>query len=66
MDIIHTKYSTRRFSVRECARLQSMPEDKINLLLSIGISKSQMFKMIANGWNLEVVKHIFKNLPKEL
>ena len=52
----------RRYSVRECARLQTTPEHKIDILLSAGISNSQLYKMIGNGWTHDVIVHIFKGL----
>lgn len=62
MDIIHTEFSTRRYTTRECARLQGIPENKIDILLNCGISNSQIFKMLGNGWQLDTIKHIFKGL----
>lgn len=62
MDIIHTEFSTRRYSLRECARLQGIPESKIDILLNCGISNSQLYKMLGNGWQLDTIKHIFKGL----
>ena len=62
MDILHTEYVTRRYSVRECARLQGIPEHKIDILLNCGISNTQLYKMIGNGWQLDTVKHVLGNL----
>ena len=28
-----------------------------------GVSNSQRYKMLGNGWDVEVIKHIFKNMP---
>jgi DNA (cytosine-5)-methyltransferase 1/DNA (cytosine-5)-methyltransferase 3A len=53
----------RRFSVRECARLQTVPERNIDTLLNTGVSNSQLYKMLGNGWTHDVIVHIFKNLP---
>lgn len=60
-DIIHTPLATRRYSVRECFRLQTVPEHHIDTLLSAGISNTQLYKMCGNGWTMEVIKHIFKH-----
>ncbi len=49
----------RRYSVTECERLQSMPYGYVQVP---GISPSQQYKMLGNGWNRNVVKHIFKGL----
>lgn len=62
MDIVHSENYTRRYSVRECARLQGLTESQINTLLSCGVSNSQLYKMIANGWQLDTIKYIFKGL----
>lgn len=52
----------RKLTPRECFRLQTVPEYHINTLLESGISNTQLYKMCGNGWTMEVVKHIFKNL----
>ena len=62
MDIIHSEFFTRRYSVRECGRLQGMPEHKIDTLLNCGISNTQLYKMLGNGWTHDVIVHIFKGL----
>jgi len=49
----------RRYSVRECARLQTIPEYIIDIMLGCGVSNSQLYKMIGNGWTIEVIKHIY-------
>jgi DNA-cytosine methyltransferase len=54
------EYTVRRFSTRECFRLQTVPEHHIDTLLSSGISNTQLYKMCGNGWTMEVIKHIFK------
>lgn len=30
-----------------------------------GISDTQRYKMLGNGWNIETIKHIFKYLEKQ-
>jgi len=57
MDIIHSAFGTRRYSVIECERLQTMPDNYTE-----GVSNSQRYKMIGNGWTIEVISHIFKNM----
>ena len=54
----------RRYSVRECFRLQTVPEHHIDTLLNSGISNTQLYKMCGNGWTLDVIAHIFKNINK--
>ena len=55
-------FTVRRFSVRECFRLQTVPEHYIDILLSAGISNTQLYKMCGNGWTHKVIVHIFKGL----
>jgi DNA (cytosine-5)-methyltransferase 3A len=41
----------------ECERLQTIPDNYTE-----GVSNSQRYKMIGNGWTVDVIAHIFKNL----
>lgn len=43
----------RRFTVRECARLQTIPED-----YEFVVPEGEAYKLIGNGWTVEVIKHI--------
>lgn len=52
----------RRLTPRECGRLQTISEDKLEVILNAGISDSQLYKMFGNGWTIDVITHIFKNL----
>lgn len=49
----------RHFTPTECARLQTIPE-----WYKWGCSESQQYKMLGNGWTVEVIKHILKYLIK--
>jgi DNA-cytosine methyltransferase len=44
----------------ECEKLQGLPEN-----YSAGISNTQRYKAIGNGWTVDVIAHIFNNLPEE-
>ena len=44
----------RRFTPLECERLQTLPDNYTE-----GVSNSQRYKMIGNGWTIDVVAHIF-------
>jgi len=59
MDIIHTPIATRRYSVVECERLQTLPDNYTE-----GVSNSQRYRALGNGWTVEVIKHILSNLPE--
>lgn len=52
----------RKLTVRENARLQTVPESKIDALLKSTVSNSQLYKMLGNGWTHDVIVHIFKGL----
>ena len=53
----------RKLTPRECARLQTIPEDLIEKMLNCGVSNSQLYKMLGNGWTIEVIKHILSHIP---
>jgi len=47
----------RKLSPRECERLQTVPDDYTN-----SVSNTQRYKMLGNGWTIEVIAHILKNM----
>ena len=47
----------RRLTPTECARLQTIPD-----WYKWECSDTQQYKMLGNGWTVEVIKHIFKYL----
>lgn len=51
----------RRLTPTECARLQTIPE-----WYKWECSETQQYKMLGNGWTVEVIKHIFSFLPTNL
>ena len=48
----------RRLTPTECSRLQTIPE-----WYKWECSDSQAYRMLGNGWTVEVIKHFFKELP---
>ena len=61
MDIIaYSDGQCKRYSVIECERLQAVPDN-----YTAGVSKTQRYKMLGNGWTVDVIAHIFKNLKVE-
>lgn len=50
-------YSYRKLTPIECERLQTVPDDYTE-----GVSNSQRYKMLGNGWTIDVIAHIFKGL----
>ena len=51
----------RKLTCRECERLQTVPDNYTN-----HVSNTQRYKMLGNGWTIEVIKHIFKNMEHEV
>lgn len=49
------QYIIRKLTVRECMRLQTVPE-----WYEFPVSDSQAYKMLRNGWTCEVIAHILK------
>ena len=47
----------RKLSPLECERLQTVPENYTNC-----VSDTQRYKMLGNGWTVDVVAHIFGSL----
>jgi DNA (cytosine-5)-methyltransferase 3A len=47
----------RRLTPIECERLQTLPDNYTE-----GVSDSQRYKMLGNGWTVDVIAHIFKNM----
>ena len=47
----------RKLSPLECERLQTVPDNYTN-----HVSNTQRYKMLGNGWTVEVIKHIYKNM----
>ena len=52
-------YIIRKLTVRECMRLQTVPE-----WYEFPVSNSQAYKMLGNGWTVDVIAHILKGLKE--
>ena len=50
-------YMLRRLTPTECARLQTIPE-----WYKWGCSDTQIYKMLGNGWTVDVIKHILNHI----
>lgn len=58
------KYSDTEYYILtplECERLQTLPDNYTE-----GISNTQRYKAIGNGWTVDVIAHIFKYLKKAI
>lgn len=57
-------YIIRKLTVKECCRLQTMPDDYCR-----AVSNAQAYKGLGNGWTAEVIIHILshalKDIPKD-
>lgn len=49
----------RKLTPIECERLQTLPDN-----YTAGISDSQRYKALGNGWTVDVIAHIFKGLKQ--
>lgn len=47
----------RKLTPLECERLQTVPDNYTE-----GVSNTQRYKMLGNGWTVEVIAHIFNNI----
>lgn len=50
----------RRLTPIECERLQTLPDN-----YTAGVSNSQRYKMLGNGWTVDVIAHIFSEIFKD-
>lgn len=50
----------RKLTPLECERLQTVPDGYTE-----GVSNTQRYRMLGNGWTVDVVVHILKSLQKE-
>lgn len=51
-------YIIRKLTVTECKRLQTVPEEYI-----FPVSDTQAYKMLGNGWTVDVIAHILHYTP---
>lgn len=51
----------RRLTPAECARLQTIPE-----WYKWVVSETQQYRMLGNGWTVEVIAHILQFLPESM
>lgn len=58
IDPFNRKLPFRYYTLKECCRLQTVPENYFDGI----VSERQGKKMIGNGWTIDVIYHIFKNI----
>jgi site-specific DNA-cytosine methylase len=54
------EYLWRKLTPLECERLQTMPDNYTN-----HVSKTQRYKMIGNGWTIDVIAHILNQVKAD-
>jgi DNA-cytosine methyltransferase len=55
--IVDNENYWRKLTPLECERLQTVPDNYTN-----HVSNSQRYRMLGNGWTIEVICHILKNM----
>lgn len=58
--IINDEITIRKITPLECERLQTLPDNYTDC-----VSNTQRYKMIGNGWTVDVISHIFSFLPEK-
>lgn len=61
IDLPDGDYVIRKLTPIECERLQTLPDNYTS-----GISNSQRYKCLGNGWTVDVIAHIFSFLKAEV
>jgi len=52
----------RRFTPRECFRLMGVPEEYIDLMMSSGVSKTQLYRQAGNSIVVDVIENVFRTM----
>lgn len=55
--VVSEDYLYRKLTPLECERLQTLPDNYTE-----GVSNTQRYKMIGNGWTVDVIAHILKEI----
>ena len=57
LDLSDGDYVVRKLTPIECERLQTLPDNYTE-----GVSDTQRYKCIGNGWTVDVIAHILRNM----
>ena len=57
MILIRDKWKIRTLTPLECERLQTLPDN-----YTAWIEKAERYKMLGNGWTVDIIAHIFKSI----
>lgn len=60
IDLPNGDYTIRKLTIEECKRLQTVPE-----WYEFPVSNTQAYKMLGNGWTVDVIVHIIKSILGE-
>lgn len=60
VNVVESEGVYRRLSPIEVERLQTVPDNYTE-----GVSDTQRYNMIGNGWTVDIITHIFKNLKEQ-
>lgn len=60
INIPNNDYVIRKLTPLECERLQTVPEGYTSC-----VSNTQRYRMLGNGWTVDVIAHIFKSILLE-
>ncbi len=55
--VVDEELTWRKLTPLECERLQTVPDNYTE-----GVSNTQRYKMLGNGWTVEVIKHILGDI----
>jgi site-specific DNA-cytosine methylase len=58
LDAFNKKLPFRYYTVKECCRLQTVPDDYFDCITS----EHQARKMLGNGWTVDVIEYIFREI----
>jgi site-specific DNA-cytosine methylase len=58
IDLPDGYYIIRKLTIKECMRLQTVPDTYI-----FQVSNTQAYKMLGNGWTVDVIAHILSFVP---
>ena len=59
--VVSEDFLYRKLTPLECERLQTVPDGYTE-----GASKTQRYRMLGNGWTIDVIAHIFSYMDKEV
>ena len=55
--VVEDEMHWRKLTPLECERLQTVPDGYTE-----GVSNTQRYRMLGNGWTVDVIAHIYKNM----